>query len=235
MKRKMPFGALIILSTLLGLLISIQLRTVNMQTGGYTTSQRGQQLASQLNKLNEKENALKSELKTLEDKLNEYKSSESNSDVALKSINEDIKRYEELSGYTDVSGQGINMKIIGVGSNPDASMLIYNYELLLSVVNKLNAAQADAISINEQRIVANTAIELSGDKLLINDTPISPPFIVKAIGNADTLESALKLKYGVIWEIENYYNAKVDIEKKENIKIPRYSKQIKYKYANPVE
>jgi uncharacterized protein YlxW (UPF0749 family) len=231
----MPFGALIILSTLLGLLISIQLRTVNMQTGGYTTSQRGQQLASQLNKLNEKENALKQELKTLEDKLNEYKSSESNSDVALKTINEDIKRYEELSGYTDVSGQGIDMKIIGVGSDQDASMLIYNYELLLSVVNKLNAAQADAISINEQRIVANTAIELSGDKLLINDTPISPPFVVKAIGNADTLESALKLKYGVIWEIENYYNAKVDIEKKENIKIPRYSKQIKYKYANPVE
>lgn len=235
MKRKMPFGALIILSTLLGLLISIQLKTVNMQTGGYTTSQRGQQLASQLNKLNEKEDALKSELSILEDKLNKYKTSESSSDVALRNINEDIKKYEELSGYTDVSGQGIDMKIIGVGQDPNANMLIYNYELLLSVVNKLNAAQADAISINEQRIVANTAIELSGEKLLINDTPISPPFVVKAIGNADTLESALKLKYGVIWEIENYYNAKVDIEKKENIKIPRYSKEIKYKYANPVE
>jgi uncharacterized protein YlxW (UPF0749 family) len=235
LKRKIPFGALIILSTLLGLLISIQLKTVNMQTGGYTTSQRGQQLASQLNKLNEKEDALKSELSALEDKLSKYKTSESNSDVALRSINEDIKKYEKLSGYTDVRGQGIDMKIIGVGQDPNANMLIYNYELLLSVVNKLNAAQADAISINEQRIVANTAIELSGEKLLINDTPISPPFVVKAIGNADTLESALKLKYGVIWEIENYYNAKVDIEKKENIKIPRYSKEIKYKYANPVE
>lgn len=235
MKRKMPFGALIILSTLLGLLISIQLKTVNIQTGGYTTSQRGQQLASQLNKLNEKEEALKNELSTLEDNLSKYKTSESSSDVALRGINEDIKKYEKLSGYTDVSGQGINMKIIGVGQDPNANMLIYNYELLLSVINKLNAAQADAISINEQRIVANTAIELSGEKLLINDTPISPPFVVKAIGNADTLESALKLKYGVIWEIENYYNAQVNIEKKENIKIPRYSKEIKYKYANPVE
>jgi uncharacterized protein YlxW (UPF0749 family) len=231
----MPFGALIILSTLLGLLISIQLKTVNIQTGGYTTSQRGQQLASQLNKLNEKEEALKNELSTLEDKLSKYKTSESSSDVALRGINEDIKKYEKLSGYTDVNGQGIYMKIIGVGQDPNANMLIYNYELLLSVINKLNAAQADAISINEQRIVANTAIELSGEKLLINNTPISPPFVVKAIGNADTLESALKLKYGVIWEIENYYNAQVNIEKKENIKIPRYSKEIKYKYANPVE
>jgi len=127
------------------------------------------------------------------------------------------------------------MKIVGVGQNQDSNMLIYNYELLLSVINKLNAAQADAISINEQRIVTNTAIELANDKLLINHTPISPPFVVKSIGNADTLESALKLKYGVIWEIENYYNAKVDIEKKENIKIPRYSKEITYKYAKPVE
>lgn len=234
MKRKMPYGALIILSSLLGLLISIQLRTVNIQTGGYTTSQRGQQLAAQLNELNEKEEGLRNDLQVLEDKLKEYKNTDSNSDAALKNINEDIKRYEKLSGYTDVSGQGINMKIVEVG-NDESNMLIYNYELLLSVINKLNAAQADAISINEQRVIANTAIELSGDKLLINDTPISSPFVVKAIGNADTLESALKLKYGVIWEIENYYNAKVTLEKKKNIKIPRYSKEVKYKYAKPVE
>ena len=231
MKTKTPFGALIILSTLLGLLISIQLRNVDIQMGGYTTSQRGQQLASQLNKLNEKENALKNELSVLEGKLDKYKNS--NSDEALKGINDDIKRYEELSGYTDVSGQGIDMKINAVGQ--DETMLVYNYELLLSIINKLNAAQAEAISINEQRVVSNTALELSGERLFVNDTPINPPFVVKAIGNADTLESALKLKYGVVWEIENYYNAKVDIQKKEDIKIPRYSKEIKYKYARPIE
>ena len=50
---------------------------------------------------------------------------------------------------------------------------------------------------------------------------------VEAIGNKETLESALRIKYGIAWEIEKYYNYKVDIKSDDNISISGYDKKIK--------
>ncbi len=91
------------------------------------------------------------------------------------------------------------------------------------MINKLNSAQASAISINDQRIVSNTYMYLKEDKLYMNDTVIKEPIIIKAIGDSDTLASALNIKYGIVWEIETYYNAKVKVTKEDNIEINGHS------------
>ncbi|MEG0995031.1 MAG: DUF881 domain-containing protein, partial [Bacilli bacterium] len=71
--------------------------------------------------------------------------------------------------------------------------IIYNYDLILSLINKLNSAQVNAISINGERIVSNSYIHLKSDKLYINDTQIKEPFLIKAIGEPDTLASSLQI------------------------------------------
>ena len=98
---------------------------------------------------------------------------------------------------------------------------------ILSIINKLNSAQATAISINEERIVFDTYLNLKEDSLYINNTKIKEPITINAIGDKDTLESALKIKYGIAWEIEKYYNYKVDIKSDDNININGYDKKIK--------
>ena len=111
--------------------------------------------------------------------------------------------------------------------NSSEDSIIYNYDLILSIVNKLNSAQASAISINGERIVFDSYLDLKDDSLYINNTKIKEPITIKAIGNKETLESALRIKYGIAWEIEKYYNYKVDIKSDDNISISGYDKKIK--------
>lgn len=52
------------------------------------------------------------------------------------------------------------------------------------VVNGLWQAGAEAISINGERLTAHSAIRSAGEAILVNFTPIAPPYVVSAIGPA---------------------------------------------------
>ena len=49
-------------------------------------------------------------------------------------------------------------------------------------------AGAEGIAVNEERVVGSTSIYCVGSTVMVNDTRLSPPFIVRAIGNANQLE-----------------------------------------------
>lgn len=227
--------ALLVLSFFLGMLLIIQFKTIEKTTGGIASSQKAHQLSIELNSLRDRKEMLSKELKSLESRIKEYKNSESEDSVVVKNLKNDIKKYELLAGYSNVKGPGVLMKLEEPQLDSNSKMLLYNFDLLLAIINKLNASGAEAISINNERIIAITEMSLSAEKLIINGNPIIPPFEIKCIGNPDTIEAALNMRYGIVWEIRNSYGLNVSLEKQENIKIPRYSKKINFKYSKPVE
>ncbi len=227
MNYKMNYKAVMGVGIILGMLISIQFKSVNQQNGGTTTLKKAEQLTRELESLKRKELKLKNEIQETKETIQKYKEETNNKEQEKISL--EIKKYEKLSGYTDVEGPGIEMNInTKVNSN---SSIVYNFDLILSIINKLNSAQAEAISINNQRIVNDSYIKLEGESLKINDITITEPINIKAIGNKETLEAALKIKYGVIWEMEKYYNTNVEVSKKDNIKINKYSDKIELRYS----
>lgn len=226
MHKKIPYKSLVIVTTILGIFISLQLRSINIENNGMTTLKKGEQLAQELKSLKKEESDLQDEIYEIQNSIDGYKNNEDGTND--NSIKSEIKKYEELAGYTDVKGEGIKVTIKSISNNLNdnsSNNISYNYDILLSLINKLNSAQANAISINNQRIVYDSYIHLKEDKLYLNDKIIKEPFIIKAIGDSDTLASALQIKYGIIWEIEKYYNAKVTVEKSENIKIEASSER----------
>lgn len=225
MHKKIPYKSIVIVTLILGVFISLQLKSINIENHGVTTIKRGEQLLQELQTLKKEEQTLQSEVNTLKEDIQSYKNYDGSSE-----LKDEIKYYEKLAGYTDINGEGINITIESLNNslNEDSSNSInYNFDLLLSIINKLNAAQAKAISVNNIRIVYDSYFHLENDDLYINNMKIQEPFEIKAIGNPDTLSSALQIKYGIIWEIETYYNAKVKIEKSDNIKI-KASKERNY-------
>ena len=226
MHKKIPYKSLVIVTTILGVFISLQLKSINIENNGMTTLKKGEQLKQELNSLKKEEEELRKEIKNIQNDIDSYKNVEGGN--TEKSIKTEIKKYEALAGYTDVEGEGIKVIIKSANNNLSDNSnnnIAYNYDLLLSLINKLNSAQANAISINNQRIVYDSYLHLKEDKLYINDIAISEPFIIKAIGDSDTLASALQIKYGIIWEMEKYYNAKVTVEKSDNIAISASSEK----------
>ena len=56
-----------------------------------------------------------------------------------------------------------------------------------SVVNELWADGAEAISVNDVRLTPTSAIRFAGEAVLVDFAPITSPFTIRAIGNADDL------------------------------------------------
>jgi uncharacterized protein YlxW (UPF0749 family) len=62
---------------------------------------------------------------------------------------------------------------------------------LQDLVNGLKAAGAEAVSINGVRLTALTAIRSAGDAVLVDFRLLSPPYVVRAIGDPERLELEL--------------------------------------------
>ncbi len=142
-----------------------------------------------------------------------------------------------LAGYIDLEGPGIVLEI----QDPPADVqfgieysIVEDLDLILQTISVLNAAEAEAISINDQRYTTFTEIEKAGDHIEVNGVSISSPIVIKAIGNSNTLESALAFKRGIVHTLE-YYDYTVNLVQDTNVKIPKYRKLKEFIYAKPVE
>jgi uncharacterized protein YlxW (UPF0749 family) len=56
------------------------------------------------------------------------------------------------------------------------------------VVNGLWAAGAEAVAVDGQRLAAVTAIRSAGESVLVDLRPLSPPYVVEAVGDPSRLE-----------------------------------------------
>jgi uncharacterized protein YlxW (UPF0749 family) len=230
--------AIVLVSILLGIILAIQFKTVNKTVGeGVLPTQRAQQLAIELKKVQEERDSLAKALNEAESKIKQYEKGEADNDVFVENLYKDLEKYRMLAGYVDLEGPGIILEIkdppVDVQYGIDYS-IVDDIDLILQTISVLNAAQAEAISINDQRYTSFTEVVRAADHIEINGVSINSPIVIKAIGDPETLESALSIKRGIVWTLR-YYNYEVNLRKENNIKIPKYRKLVEFVYSKPVE
>ena len=124
---------------------------------------------------------------------------------------------------TDVEGEGILITL------KDGQKQITS-EDLLKLVNELKLAGAEAISINDERVIYNSYIVNIGDKFIrMNGKQgLVSPYVVKAIGNPTYLESGLSKKnYGYI-DVQKAEGKTVTLTRQDNITIKKYEGNINF-------
>ena len=226
----------------MGLMISMQFKTVQ---GGNrlpisisaTNYARSEELTQQLKKVQEEKANLEQQLEELTKRFKEYEDAASKDDAALKNLQQDVEKYKILAGLTDMVGPGVIVTVNDSDLQPrdgeDPNLYLVHDEDLLNIVNELKAGGAEAIAINDQRIIAMSEIRCVGPTININSTRYAPPYVIKAIGDPDTLQAALNLKGGIV-DTLRFYGIKVDIQTSDKIVVPKYSDPIKFFYAKPV-
>ncbi len=238
MKKIKEFTALLMVSIFLGLILSMQFKTVSKSVGeGVLPVQRAQQLAAELKKAQTERDAQSNRIVELEDKIKLYEKGEVDKDGYAENLYKDTMKYRMLAGYTDLTGPGIILEILDPPVDlqfGESYSIVDELDIILQIVSILNAAGAEAVSINDLRYTAYTEIERAGNHIEINGVSNSSPIIIKAIGNPDTLESALAIKRGIVWTLRNY-DYIVYLSQDKNISIPRYRKVKDFIYAVPVE
>ena len=173
-------------SVIIGIGVAMQINIAEKYTGSTTTSQRIRMLQIELKNLKQKRESLEAELTELEQQLIELKESDKSGEDVEQSLKEEIDKYEKIIGYKKVFGSGVEIELTeSIGQNNSA--LLTNYELILAIINKLNAAGAEAISLNEERYVLTSHLEVVEGQLKMNNTVIKMPVVIKAIGDMDTL------------------------------------------------
>lgn len=227
-----------ILALFIGLVLSVQISTNSgSDQGGLVPLGKLKGYEEELKKVKNEKAEVVQQLIDLEQRLKDIEDERANEDTFVSGMVQDLDKYRMFSGVVDVQGPGIIVTIkdpIADKYQEDYSVITNNYDLLLGLVNRLKEAGAEAVSINEQRISNNTEISLAGENININGTPTAPPYIVKAIGNPQTLDGAITLRGGIIYTMKMKYNLIVDTEIKDKIVIGRYNDIIKFKYAKPV-
>lgn len=149
-----------------------------------------------------------------------------------------IPRLSLLAGTTDVEGEGVEIVLddskLARQTNENPNLYIIHDEDLLRVLNELRAAGAEAISLNDQRIVAMSEVRCAGPTVSVNNVRSAPPYVIKAIGAPKTLTSALRLRGGVVETFE-FWGIQVKITTDSNVHIPALKVPRTFEYARTVE
>ncbi|MGM9529452.1 MAG: DUF881 domain-containing protein [Phascolarctobacterium sp.] len=147
------------------------------------------------------------------------------------------ERLELLAGTTPVEGAGIEIVLddsaIPKKANENPNLYIIHDEDLLRVLNELRAAGAEAISLNDQRIVAMSEVRCAGPTVSVNNVRSAPPYVIKAIGAPKTLTSALRLRGGVVETFE-FWGIQVKIKSQDKVQIPALKAPRNFEFAKTV-
>jgi uncharacterized protein YlxW (UPF0749 family) len=109
-------------------------------------------------------------------------------------------------------------------------LFIIHDEDLLKVVNELRDAGAEAISINDERLLSTSEMRCAGSTVSVNNNRYAAPYIIKAIGSPENLEYALRMPGGVS-DVLARWGIELAIEQKDKLIIKAYTGVIQYKYA----
>ena len=171
-------------------------------------------------------------LKYVSEIVEEYKTSSGANDTLISSMKQEIEELSAISGTKDLVGEGVTVTLDD-GILTDGSLrtdaLVHDSDVL-TVVNELKAAGAEAISVNGQRIISTSAIRCVGPVIQVNYQKVAAPFVIKAIGNAQYLESAMNIKNGVADTLKDL-GVVVNVTREKSLLIEKFSGSISLKNA----
>ena len=234
MSREKKIMAIVIgfVCVLLFAVMFAQFRTIeNTDITGIQTA-REEELRTMIASWKTKYEETEKKLEETNQKIDEYKGSNTSTQETEDLLNKELEQTNKLVGKTDVNGNGV---IVTLRDN--ASKQIEDTDLLY-LLNELKLAGAEAISINDKRIVNMSDIVMVNDIMLINGERVSSPYIVKAIGDQNYLSSSLKMKNSGYIDKYTSSGKTVSMEEQKNIVIQAYNNAnnlMETKYIKEVE
>jgi uncharacterized protein YlxW (UPF0749 family) len=174
----------------LGFLIAAQLASQTPKVR-YTTQER-QPLVETALGLQAQQEALKDRIEALRAQIADLEGQAEGSDALVRQLNAQVEEARIQAGLTVLAGPGIVLQLEDSPdqAGPDAAPAdsLVTGEDLRTVVEELWLAGAEAISINDERVVGPTAVVDIGGSLLVNSAYLAPPYQVTAIGPSDLYE-----------------------------------------------
>lgn len=211
---------------ILSMVMFMQLKMVNQTDITSIENMRETELRSELSNWKEKYEDVNTRYDDVQSKIQEYQDKEESDNETAEVLNSELEQINLLLGKTNVTGEGITITL-KESQNTDTAITADD---LLVIVNSLKLAGAEAISINEERIVnMSDIVEINNTFIKVNGQRVLAPYVIKAIGDKDYLESSLLGNGGYVEDLRNS-GYDVTIEQSSKITINKYEDELTSKY-----
>ena len=189
MNRRRNQLSMAMVGVILGALIVIQLRSQEAGNGLDTLTTT--ELTVLVGNLNTRNDQLRLEIATTQAELSALQSSDARGDTSVGQLQSDLARVRAWTGLDPVVGPGVRITVTGgldAGSVRD-------------LVNELRNAGAEAIALDDVRVVPNSIVDGPVGGLLVGNVHLGDPFEVSAIGNPESLTGSLTRAGGIIAQL----------------------------------
>ena len=152
--------------------------------------------------------------------------------VYLRELKQQVDDARRMAGLTDVMGEGVililndanvdDLKAAGVNVNDVnavAQHVVHDSDIR-QVLQELKLFGAQAISVNEERMIVSSRILCSGPTIAINSNLYAAPYVVKAIGDREVLYTSLR--DSAFMQLLEEKRLRVSLHRMEHIMISGY-------------
>ena len=169
---------------------------------------------------------LAQEIQTLQTSRDRLQSSTTSLTEAQQAAQQRLDSLGILAGTVPARGPGIVLTIRDPGHGVTAP-------LLLDTLQELRDAGAEAVEINDVRVVAHTYFTDSEGGIDISGKQVNAPYVVTAIGDGSTLASAMEIPGGVTNSVRSV-GGEANVETKDSVTVSALQSVSEPQYARPV-
>lgn len=156
---------------------------------------------------------------------------------SLSELARELDRQRTAAGLTALRGPGVRVVLddsprIPPGAADISSRLVQDYQIR-DVASVLWQLGAEAVAINDQRLVFQSAVAGVGNTMLVNGARVVPPYEIRAIGDGPRLQGQLTSR-DTLYELKAIVERQglvFRVERLDNVAIPAYRGAVLFRWA----
>lgn len=165
-------------------------------------------------------------------------------DGRIAQVTAGVARLEAVVGLTPLTGPGLTVTLTDAPRGPDGrypqdvppDALVVHQQDVQSVLNALWAGGAEAVAVQDQRLITTSVARCIGNTLLLGGRTYAPPYVITAIGDPARLQEALDAEYGVrvYQQYAQAYGLGYDVHVARSVSVPAYAGSLRLVSAQEV-
>lgn len=218
----------IFIAFIVGIFIAIYLKSMNSENV-YITLEQKRELEDEIEDVKLEIEKLEKSKNEYKENLKAYKDILENENVSVEDLmKEELNYLKDISGYSNMVASGVVVTIkdsereLSSGENPN-DLIVHDIDIL-RVLNDLKKAGAKGISINGERVLPTSQIKCSGATITVNKTTYGQPFVIKAIGDKESLVASINSPESYANLLREVYGIYINVEPNREILLDFYEK-----------
>jgi uncharacterized protein YlxW (UPF0749 family) len=194
------YGMQVLIAVLLGALGFTMVSQARSAETNDLSTLRNDELADLLRTLDARNERLSQQIDALTKTRDSLRNSNKDTQDAEAAAQQRADQLAILAGTVPVTGPGIKLTLSGESGDQSAVTAAG----LLNAIEELRDAGAEAIVVNNTaRVVAQTYFLDDRGGIVVGSQVLSGPYVITAIGDSDTLAEAMRIRGGVIEQVQS--------------------------------